>query len=76
MCSSASIWLKSKKTLLERSVEISSRYKGKLVAIYNGEIVAVSSDIDEVIEELKRKGIDPRYTLIEYVPDEELVLVI
>jgi len=76
MRASVSIWLKSKKLLSEKMDEISSKYRGKLVAIYDGRIVAVSDDLEKIMAELRSKGMDPKYTLIEYIPDEELILII
>lgn len=52
------------------------KYAGKFVAVFNGEIVGADRDYISLLEYLKRKGIDLRLVEIEYVPDEEYILVI
>ncbi len=51
------------------------KYKGKFVAIYNGEVIGVSDNYFELLEQLKSKGYDLRYVDIEYIPNENYVLI-
>ncbi len=51
------------------------KYRDKFVAIYNGGIVSVDEDYLRLLEHLERKEIDPRYVEIEYMPDEDYILV-
>ena len=39
-----------------------SRYKGKFVGIANGQIVAVSDELDEVVRDLRRVEANPQRT--------------
>ena len=59
----------------EKSLEFSQKYAKKFVAIKNQQIVAVGDEFEEVLNEIKQKGIDPSKVLIEYIPDKgEIIL--
>ena len=56
--------------------QLKEKYSGCYVAVFKGEIRAASSDLAEVIDELKRNGIPNRSTTIRYVSKEPLNLVV
>ena len=59
----------------EKSLELSQKYARKFVAIKDREIIAVGNEFEEVLNEVKQKGIDPSRVLIEYIPDKgEIIL--
>ena len=61
---------------VEHWEQLKEKYSGSYVAVFEGEIRAVSPDLSKVIDELKRKGIPNRSTAIRYVSKEPLKLVV
>ncbi len=61
---------------LRNRIDELKKFVGKYVAIYNGEIVGFDEDYVRLLDTLRKKGVDIRFTHIEYVPDEEYLLVI
>jgi len=51
-------------------------YAGKLVARMDDRIIESASTLEELLSKLKKKGIDPRYVLIDYIPEEPLYYLI
>jgi len=51
-------------------------FLNKFVAIKEGEIVASGNSIEEVNKILEHKNIDPAKTVIEFVPEEEGIMVL
>ena len=50
--------------------DLTARYAGQFVAVYEEQVVAVSSDHEEVITAVKAKGYPLGYAVIEYVHPE------
>ena len=50
--------------------ELTARYAGQCIAVYDEQVVAVSSDHEEVVAAVKAKGYPLRYTVIEYAHPE------
>ena len=60
------------------AVELPRRYRGKFVAyrLDGGlDIVDADEDFERLLEKLRRRGLDPRYVYVDYVPEEEVVWV-
>jgi len=51
-------------------------FLNKFVAIKRGEIIASGNSIEEVNKILESKNIDPAKTVIEFVPEEEGIMVL
>ena len=54
--------------------ELTVRYAGQCVAVYDEQVVAVSSDHEEVITAVKAKGYPLGYAVIEYTHPEYITL--
>ncbi len=55
--------------------EFGKNYTKKFIAVFNGEVIAVSNNFDEIMEKIKQKKLNPSLVLIEYIPsNEEIVL--
>lgn len=54
--------------------------RGRWVAyrIEGGEVVVIGTGdgLEELLGELRRRGIDPRFVLVDYVPDEDVELLL
>ncbi len=56
--------------------ELRKDFLNKFVAIKRGEIVASGNSIEEINKTLESKNIDPAKTVIEFVPEEEGIMVL
>ncbi len=56
--------------------KVFSRYVGKFIARRDSEVLEAADDFDELLRRLREKGIDPRYVIIDYVPEEPLFYLI
>ena len=65
-----SIFLQNKKA------DLREEFLNKFVAIKNREIIASGNSIEEVNKILESKSIDPAKTVIEFVPEEEGIMVL
>lgn len=48
--------------------ELQEHYPDSYIAIYQGQLIAVNSDLNKLIIDINRKEIDPTFTLIEFIP--------
>lgn len=55
----------------EHHEELLSQYGEHWVGIFNQKVAGVSPDMDELLNELKRKGVPLDQVLFEYLTDEE-----
>ena len=51
-------------------------FLNKFVAIKRGEVIASGNSIEEVNKILESKNINPAITVIEFVPEEEGIMVL
>lgn len=59
----------------ENAGELSRKYPKKFIAVYDNRLVSVGDSLEYVMEDLKRKGIEPSVALIEYIPGKgEIIL--
>ena len=58
--------------------ELQEKYAGKFIAILDKEIVGVNENVEDLIEDLKKKLTDDELsrTIIEYIPPKNLVLIL
>jgi len=55
--------------------EFSHKYARKFVAIKDQQVIAMGDNFENVLDDIKKKGIDPSRVLIEYIPDKgEIIL--
>ncbi|MFH1328906.1 MAG: DUF5678 domain-containing protein [Candidatus Bathyarchaeota archaeon] len=54
--------------------ELISEHNNEFVAVKEGKLVSVNSDLDGLLKELKAKSIDPATTLIKYITTTPIVL--
>ena len=59
----------------EKSLEFSQKYPRKFLVIKDQRIIAIGDNFENVLNEVKEKGIDASRVLIEYVPAKgEIIL--
>jgi len=59
----------------EKSLEFSQKYAKKFLVIKDQRIIAIGDNFENVLNEVKEKGIDASRVLIEYIPDKgEIIL--
>jgi len=56
--------------------DLRENFLNKFIAIKNGEIIASGSSIEEVNKILECQNIEPSKTVIEFVPEEEGIMVL
>lgn len=52
----------------KRIVEFGKNYAGKFVAVKDKQIIVVGDDFEKVIEEIKKRNLNPRLVLVQYIP--------
>lgn len=57
-------------------IRLPEKYGGKFVARLDDKVVAVGDSIEEVKEAVRKKGIDPKLVVIDYVPKEDIIFII
>ena len=53
-----------------------SKYAGKVIARKDMEVIESADTIEELLDKLRSRGIDPRFVIIDYVPEEPLYYLI
>jgi hypothetical protein len=67
----------SSAALLERDSEtIHNRYKDKWIGIYKGQIEAVADSFDAAVKELATKNIPTSQSLVRFIGQNELTLIL
>ena len=56
--------------------EIRKEFKNKFVAIKDSKILDSDADVDILIKKLNKKGTDPSFVLIEFMPEKEMKLIL
>jgi len=56
--------------------KIFRKYAGKFIARKDLEVLEVADDFEELLDKLRSKGIDPRYVIIDYVPEEPIYYLV
>ena len=51
-------------------------YKGKFVARRGNKLLDADEDLERLLGRLKRKGVDVREVVIDYVPAEDEILIV
>ena len=55
--------------------ELSRKYNKQFIAVKGGQLIATGKTFDEVLDKVKKIGVDPASVLIEYLPDKgEIIL--
>ncbi len=65
--------------MTNRVVELPREYRGKFIAYKlddHLEVIDSDEDLERLLEKLRRRGLDPRYIHVDYVPEEEVVYLI
>ena len=60
----------------DKKEDLRKNFLNKFVAIKRGEVIASGNSIEEVNKILERENIDPSKTVIEFVPEEEGIMVL
>lgn len=56
-------------------LEFSHKYAGKFIVIKNQQVIAIGDNFENVLKDIKERGIDPSRVLVEYIPDKgEIIL--
>ena len=62
---------------LERNFEnVQKEYPNRFVAVFGSRVIAVGEDSDDVVKEVEGKGVDPATTLIQFIPEMGLILIL
>jgi len=57
------------------SSEFSHKYARKFIVIKDQQVIAMGDNFENVLNDIKKKGIDTSRVLIEYIPDKgEIIL--
>lgn len=62
--------------ILARDSYLRKKYPDMFVAIRGKRVVASSPEMDEIIEKLKEKSIDPKTVVIDYISKEPVKLLL
>lgn len=52
------------------------RYLNKFIAIKNKDVICSANSIQEMNNKLKNNGLEPEKTVIEFVPEEEKIMIL
>lgn len=62
---------------LQRNFEkVQEEHPNKFVAVSQGRVIADGKDSEDVVKEVEGKGVDPATTLIEFIPEKGLILIL
>ena len=64
------------KWLSENFEKIRKEYPGKFVAIKDRRVVLSNTDLNALIDELEKRRQDPGQFIIDFIPDEDFILVV
>jgi Mn-dependent DtxR family transcriptional regulator len=64
------------KWFLKESEKIKEKYRGKVLLIKNKEIKVIGNTIEEIREKAKKMNIDISKSVVQFVPKEEITLII
>lgn len=56
--------------------KIRKQYSGKFVAIKDKKIILSSTDLEALIDKLEKRKEDPARLLIDFIPQEDFILVV
>jgi alkanesulfonate monooxygenase SsuD/methylene tetrahydromethanopterin reductase-like flavin-dependent oxidoreductase (luciferase family) len=60
----------------EKYKELRTKYEGKVVAIKNKNVVGDAESVEELVDEVKKKGEDAAYILIETIPPKDVSFIL
>ncbi len=64
------------KTFVKNMDEIKKKYRGKVVLVKNGKVLIAGDSVEEVVERAREMNLDPAKEVIQFVPEEEITLII
>ena len=56
--------------------ELAKKYEGKLVAVEEGEIIASSGTMEDLIKQIEKKGKNPAETYVTSFPPKDLIWIL
>lgn len=68
--------LKSFEYVQKNFDELAKKFEGKLVALMEEEIVASSDTIEDLIEQIEKKGINPAEVYVTSFPPKDFILIL
>lgn len=60
--------------LLRNYEKIREKHENKFVAVKDNEIIADGEDIKEIEDKLKKQNVDPKTTIVDFIPPKDFVL--
>ncbi len=57
-------------------VSLPEKYAGKFIARIGDRIIAYGDTLEDVLRKVREKGYDPREVIVDYVPEEDVILII
>lgn len=61
---------------LNENHEYLQKYKGKIIAIKNKKIIALSETVDELLSMLEKMDENPAFVLIETIPSKDVAFIL
>mgnify|MGYP001602203327 CR=1 FL=1 len=55
----------------ENGKELSEKYAGKMIAVKGRELIATAGTLDELFEEIRKKGLRQQEMIIEWIPNNK-----
>jgi len=56
--------------------KVFKKYADKFIARRDLEVLEVADDFEELLDKLRSKGVDSRYVVIDYVPEEPIYYLV
>jgi len=56
--------------------ELAKKHEGKLIAVEDGEIIASSDTMEDLMRQIERKGKNPAETFITSFPPKDLIWIL
>lgn len=56
--------------------ELAKKYEGKLIAVEEGEIIASSDTMEDLITQIEKKGKNPTETYVTSFPPKDLIWIL
>jgi len=62
--------------LIENYQKLKKEFVDRFVAIKNGKVIESDENLDKLIEKLQKKGEDASKTVIEFIPPEDMIIIL
>ncbi len=63
------------KFISQHAKELSDKYPQRFIAVYDNELVSVSTNFNEIMKEIIAKHLSPSKVLIQYIPGKDEIVL-